>query len=213
MTESIFFYALIGSVCSMDITAFGQFMICRPIFCAPIVGYFMGNVNTGLWIGMIVELLWVNAIPMGVIVPVDVSLISILSTFWVCKYFLGVQEAAVFALVLAVPFAYFYRNMDISGRNFNTKIMHFVEDGIKNQKYWRMYAGIYVGLFLFALRLFLFYLFAMYVGGLIYSGLYLQLSQFIILGLRNAWYLLPVVGFALVIKEFNIFRKLFFKEL
>ena len=212
MTESIFFYALIGSFCSMDITAFGQFMICRPIFCAPIVGYFMGDVNSGLWIGMIVELLWVNAIPMGVIVPVDVSLISILSTFWVCKYFLGVQEAAVFSLVLAIPFAYFYRDMDISGRNFNTKIMHFVEDGIKNQKYWRMYAGIYVGLFLFALRLFLFYLFAMYVGGLIYSGLYLQLAQFIILGLRNAWYLLPIIGFALVIKEFNIFRRLFLKE-
>ncbi|MDR0723797.1 MAG: PTS sugar transporter subunit IIC, partial [Endomicrobium sp.] len=56
MTESIFFYALIGTLCSMDITAFGQFMICRPIFCAPIVGCFMGDINVGLWIGMIVEL-------------------------------------------------------------------------------------------------------------------------------------------------------------
>jgi mannose/fructose/N-acetylgalactosamine-specific phosphotransferase system component IIC len=213
MTENIFFYALIGMFCSMDITFFGQFMICRPIFCAPIVAYFMGDVNTGLWIGMIVELLWINAIPMGVIVPVDVSLISILSTFWVCKYFIGIQEAVVFALVLAVPFAYFYRSIDISGRNFNIKIMHFVENGIKNQKYWRIYAGIYLGFFLFATRLFLFYLFAMYVGGLIYSGLYLQLSQFILLGLRNAWYLLPVVGFALTIKEFNIFRKLFIRNL
>ncbi|MDR1523518.1 MAG: PTS sugar transporter subunit IIC [Endomicrobium sp.] len=213
MTDSIFFYALVGAFCSMDITFFGQFMICRPIFCAPIVGYFMGDINTGLWIGMIVELHWINAIPMGVIVPVDVSLISILSTFWACRYFIGMQEAAVFALVLAVPFAYFYRDMDISGRNFNIKIMHFIENGIKNQKYLRMYAGIYFGFFLFTARLFLFYLFAMYVGGIIYSGLYLQLSQFIILGLRNAWYLLPVVGFALVIKEFNIFRKLFCKEL
>ncbi|MDR1418091.1 MAG: PTS sugar transporter subunit IIC [Endomicrobium sp.] len=212
MIESIFFYALIGTLCSMDITAFGQFMICRPIFCAPIVGYFMGDINTGFWIGMIVELLWVNAIPMGVIVPVDVSLISILATFWVCKYFFGLQEAAVFALVLSVPFAYFYRDMDISGRNFNTQIMHFVEKAIKSQKYWQIYAGIFLGLFLFAARLFLFYLFAMYVGGLIYSGLYLQLSGFILLGLRNAWYLLPIVGFVLVIKEFNIFRKIFFKD-
>jgi PTS system mannose-specific IIC component len=203
VTENIIFLAFIGALCSTDITAFGQFMICRPIFCAPVIGFFMGDISVGLWIGMIVEMLWVNAIPMGVSIPIDISLISILSTFWVCKYFTGSQEAAILGLILSVPFAYLYREIDISGRNFNTKIMHWVEKGITKEKYCYIAAGVFIGLFLFIARSFLFYVFAMIVGGWIYLGIYLQLPELVLSGFRKAWYLLPIAGFGMVIYNFK----------
>ena len=212
MTQNIIFIAFVGGLCSADITAFGQFMICRPIFCAPVIGFLMGDVSAGLWIGMIVEMLWINAIPLGVSIPIDISLIGILSTFWVCKYFLGFQEAAILGIILAVPFAYLYREIDISGRNFNTKIMRWIEKGIENRKYWRINAGIFTGLFLFVLRAFLFYIFAMIIGGWIYSNIYLQLPGFVLLGFRKAWYLMPIAGFGVVIYNFKSVRILFLRN-
>ncbi|MDR1926925.1 MAG: PTS sugar transporter subunit IIC [Endomicrobium sp.] len=211
MTANIIFIALIGVLCSTDITAFGQFMICRPIFCAPIVGFFMGDINTGLWIGMIAEMLWVNAMPMGVSVPIDVAIIGILPTFWVCKYFTGVHEAAIFGLVLAVPFAYLHREMDIFGRNFNTKIMHLVEKGIRNGNNQYIGISIFTGLFFFIIRAFLFYILAMIIGGFIYKIVYLWLSELILLSFRKAWLLLPMVGFGVALYNFKSTKLPFYR--
>ena len=80
MAENVIFLAFIAALCTVDIIVFGQFMICRPIFCASLIGFFMDDIGTALWIGMIVEMIWINTIPMGVAVPIDISSISILST-------------------------------------------------------------------------------------------------------------------------------------
>ncbi len=204
--ESIFILVLLAAICSLDMTAFGQFMICRPIFCAPLFGFLMGDITTGLWVGMIAEMVWINAIPMGVAVPVDTSSISILATFWSCKYFTGSQEAAIWGLILAIPFAYFYKEIDISGRNFNIKVMRWVESGIHAGKEGRINVGIFIGLFLFLLRAYIFYFLAMVVGGWIYQGIYLQLPAFIMAGFKKAWYLLPVLGFGAVLYNFRTIK-------
>ncbi|WP_374128914.1 PTS sugar transporter subunit IIC [Candidatus Endomicrobiellum agilis] len=210
--ENIVFLAFIAALCTVDIIAFGQFMICRPIFCAPLIGFFMSDISTGLWIGMIAEMIWINAIPMGVAVPIDASPIGILSTFWVCKYFMNSQEAAIWGLILAIPFAYLYRGIDISGRNFNIKIMHWVEKGIQNEKYGRINLGIIVGVFFFVARAFLFYVFAMVVGGWIYKGIYLQFPEPILIGFKKAWYLLPIAGLGMVIYNLTNVKPLFLKH-
>lgn len=201
--ESVFIFALIACICSTDITAFGQFMICRPIFCAPLFGFLMGDISLGLWIGMIVEMVWINAIPMGVAVPVDTSSISILSVYWACKFFPGIEEAGILGIILAVPFAYFYKEIDNAGRNFNIKIMRWVEIGIKRNKENRINGGIFIGLSLFLLRAYLFYLAVMVVGGWIFQGIYLQLPAFVITGFKKAWYLLPILGFGAVLYNFR----------
>jgi PTS system mannose-specific IIC component len=151
---------------------------------------------------MITEMIWINAIPMGVAVPIDISLASILSTFWVCKYFGGLREAAIWGLILAVPFTYLYRWIDVGGRSFNIKIMHWVEKGIQNEKYGRINLGIISGLFFFVLRAFLFYMFAMIIGGWIYANIYLQFPELVLEGFKKAWYLLPISGFGMVIHNF-----------
>ena len=201
--ENVFILALIAAWCSADTTAFGQFMIYRPIFCAPLIGFLTGDINSGLWIGMIAEMVWINAVPLGVAVPIDISLISIIATYWTNRYFPEVQAAAIWGLILAVPFAYLYREIDIAGRNFNIKIMRWVENGIKQNKEYRINAGIFFGLFLFFSRLYIFYLIAMGLIGIIYQMLYLQFPAFIICGFNKAWYLLPILGFGAVLYNFR----------
>lgn len=210
--ESTIILALIAALCSLDITAFGQFMICRPIFCAPLFGYLMGDISTGLWIGMIVEMVWINAIPMGAAVPIDIASISINATFWACKYYPGIQEAAICALMFSIPFAYFYKEIDINGRNRNIGLMRWVEKGVQAGKEWRINAGIFLSLFLFLLRAFAFYLIVMLLGGVIFQLLYLQMPGFVVAGFKKAWYLLPILGFGAVLYNFKNIRIPFIKR-
>jgi len=203
MSTSIVFLAFISALCSADMVAIGQFMVCRPIFCAPLIGFFMGDVSAGVWIGMIVEMIWINTAPIGINVPVDISMLSILSTFWTCKYFAGLQGAGIWGLVLAVPFVYLYRPLEIFGRNFNIKVVRWIERGIKSGKYGRVNTGIALGLFFFVAKTFLFYMFSMIAGGRIFEAVYQELPMFVLKGFQKAWYLLPVCGFGMVVCNFR----------
>jgi PTS system mannose-specific IIC component len=212
ITDNVILLALIAALCALDANAFGQFMICRPIFCAPLIGFLMGDIDTSLWVGMIAEMLWINSISMGVAVPIDVSVVGILPVFWGCKYFMDSPTAAIWGLVLAIPFAYIYRKIDISGRYFNIKIMHWIENGIRNGEYNRIDIGVAASLGFLVIKAFLFYVFAMVIGGWIYKNLYLQLPWFVLLGLRKSWYLLPIAGFGTAIYNFKSIKISFFRR-
>jgi len=203
MTDNVVFLAFIAALCSADMMTFGQFMICRPIFCAPLMGFFMGDIGTSVWVGIIAEMIWINATPMGIAIPIDISLLGVLPAFWMCKYFAGLQEAAIWGLVLAVPFAYLYKIINAFGKDFNTRVMYWVEKGVQKGKYRRIDIGIIAGLFFFVAKAFLFYIFAMTVGGWMYKYIYLKFPTFVIEGFRKAWYLLPISGFGIVVCNFK----------
>jgi len=200
--QNLFIIALLASICSCDSVAFGQFMFSRPIFCAPIFGFLSGDIALGLWIGMITEMIWNNSVPMGAAIPMDISAIAILPVVWTAQYFPNVKEAAVFGLLLSVPCSYFCREIDIFGRKINVKIMRWVERGIYEYKEERINAAVFIGLFLFLFKFFVFYIIAFYLGGFLFNGVYSFFSDTIISGFRRAWYFLPILGFACAIYNF-----------
>ena len=204
--ENVFILAFIAAVLTADMTGFGQFMICRPIFCAPVFGYLSGDFFTGLWIGMIVEMVWTNAVPMGASVPPDLCAISVLSVLWANKYFPGLTSAAVLALGFALPFGYLCRGVDIIGRKVNARIMRWLERGVEAGKYSRISLAAYGGLILFVLKFFVFYLLAMPIGGWVYAALYLKAPFFVLIGLAKAWFLLPILGLGTIAYNFSIMR-------
>jgi len=210
--DNILIFSIIGAILSADITMFGQFMISRPIFCGPLFGYILGDVYTGLWLGMIIEMMWVNAIPMGVSVPVDLTMMTSLGVIWSCTFFKGNQEAAIFALAIAIPFAYLYKEIDLAGRLFNTKIMHWVEKGIEEGKEDRISKGIYLGLFLFLIRASIMYGFFLFIGGLLYKEMFSYLPLQVIIAFKKAWFYLPVFGFGAVLYNFRNIKIPFIKK-
>ncbi len=199
----IIIFSLVGAVLSADITMFGQFMISRPIFCGPLFGYILGDIHTGLWLGMIVEMMWINEIPMGVAVPLDLTVMTSTSVIWVCHFFKGSQEAAILALAVAIPFAYLYKEVDVAGRKFNTYVMHWVEAGIKDGKENRISMGIYAGLFLYIVRAALMYFVIILIGGLLFKQLFSYVPVQLYVALKKAWYYLPVLGFGAVLYNFR----------
>jgi mannose/fructose/N-acetylgalactosamine-specific phosphotransferase system component IIC len=202
MTETVLLAALAAFI-SLDITAFGQFMISRPIVVAPLFGYFAGDIKTGLWVGMLVELIWVNAIPMGAAIPQDIMSVAILSTLWGLKTFGGQRSAMVLALVLAVPVGILYKHVDILFRYYYVRVVHWVEEGVMAGNERRISHGVYIGLLLSLLKAFLFYVVFIYVGQWLMLKLFYQLSSRVIEGLEFAWRLLPFVGFGSLLITFR----------
>jgi PTS system mannose-specific IIC component len=77
---SIVGVAFIGGIIGLDRTAAGQFMVSQPIVAAPITGWILGDVTTGLVIGAVLELIWVLDAPIGTFVPADASIGAVSAT-------------------------------------------------------------------------------------------------------------------------------------
>ena len=68
-----FLGVLSGSLLWMDRVYIFQLMISRPMIMGPIIGFVMGDVKIGILIGASLELLWLNAPPVGSYLPNDES--------------------------------------------------------------------------------------------------------------------------------------------
>ena len=72
--------ALLGGLIGLDRTALGQFMISQPVVAAPVTGWVLGDLNAGLIIGGVLELIWVMDLPVGTFVPADSTATAISAT-------------------------------------------------------------------------------------------------------------------------------------
>ncbi len=72
--------SLLAGLIGVDRLAVGQFMISQPIVAAPIIGWVMGDFHTGLLVGAVLELFWLQGLPVGGYVPKDATLAAILTT-------------------------------------------------------------------------------------------------------------------------------------
>ncbi|ACC97694.1 hypothetical protein Emin_0128 [Elusimicrobium minutum Pei191] len=93
--QLIILVCLVAALLELDNVSFGQFGVGRPFVAGIILGFFMGNIGLGLQIGVLIELLFLDYIPVGGVLPPN-------------------GTVAVFAAVVAagfgapVYFAFFY---------------------------------------------------------------------------------------------------------
>ncbi|MBN1465711.1 PTS sugar transporter subunit IIC [candidate division KSB1 bacterium] len=65
MWADIFLASLWGGIVALDTTALMQIMISRPMVACSIVGLLLGNMPLGFIMGILVELLYINELPIG----------------------------------------------------------------------------------------------------------------------------------------------------
>ena len=75
MFIKIILISFVGSLLCLD-RIFIQAMISRPIIIAPVVGILLGNPYAGLIIGAILELFWIDRIPIGIYIPPNDSVVA-----------------------------------------------------------------------------------------------------------------------------------------
>ncbi|MEE9911172.1 MAG: PTS sugar transporter subunit IIC [Deltaproteobacteria bacterium] len=108
--------SFVGGLLSLD-RMFIQAMVSRPIIIAPVIGLILGNPYAGLIVGAILELLWIDRIPIGIYIPPNDSIAAAFaaSTAILAGQALGVVTSELMALsiLIAIPFGIVVKKMDV----------------------------------------------------------------------------------------------------
>lgn len=117
----------VGAFLWLDRVFLFQSMASRPIILSPILGFILGDVATGLIIGASLELLWLNAPPVGAYLPNDETFCAAVSTpvAFVAAHYMNNAAAAGLALVACLP-------VSLIGRTLDTRIRSLNQDLIPN---------------------------------------------------------------------------------
>ncbi len=92
-------------------------MISRPVVAAPVIGLLLDNPYAGLIIGALVELFWIDRIPVGTYIPPNDTIVAVLATSIavLAGQNLGGSNRELIALsiLLAVPLGIIAKYMEI----------------------------------------------------------------------------------------------------
>jgi len=208
----ILLVSFIGGLLSLDVSAWGQIMVSRPIVCGPLIGLLLGDLKTGLIIGVLLELIWINVISMGAAIPPDPTIVAVTCTtliilteraFPLSNNFQGSYRMGVLALTM--PLGEIFKSIDIKQRKLNARFVHYLDREIPKGNLKALGKVNYFSLFLFFLKGFLFSLIAISAGVYFLPKLFSCLPYGILTGLDFAYRLLPALGLAIA---FNTFRGL-----
>lgn len=115
MAMKIVLLSLLGGILSLD-RVWAQFMISRPIVAAPLAGVMLGDPYTGLQAGALLELFWIDKLPIGTIVPPNDFLVAFLaaSSAILAGQVLGhvSRELLAFSVLLFIPCGYGAQRVD-----------------------------------------------------------------------------------------------------
>ncbi|MCB0273315.1 MAG: PTS system mannose/fructose/sorbose family transporter subunit IID [Calditrichaeota bacterium] len=136
--EDLFLIILIG-ILALDTTVAFQTMIAQPLFSCTLVGGYLGDWYTGLQLGMLLQLLWLNLIPAGGTRFPESNLASMVITVLVVEYQPEHLPHGVFALSLIIGIAVAYAGqwVTILDRRINTLILRMAKQYIdRNRLKW-----------------------------------------------------------------------------
>lgn len=173
----------------------------RPIVVGPIVGLIMGNVEIGLEVGCIIELMFLGQVFVGTALPPEETFSTVIAASFAC-----ISGSSEVALATALPLAIlgqmgmYFRNMVLC-----VWTQHRLEAAVErlDRKGIWMNCLILPNLFnlvLFAVPVFL----AIFYGADIVQGIINAIPQVIIKGLAVGGGMIGAVGLALLLKSINV---------
>lgn len=196
--------AALGGVLCMDRVIL-QAMVSRPVVVAPVVGFALGDVSTGLIIGALVELLWMDQLPVGVYIPPNDSVVAAVATG--SAVLAGsrldhemTREMIALAVLLVLPLGYLAQKMDrwiaVSNNTLSDRAIERAAGGDARGITGSLLLGLLRTLVLQTGFIFLFLL----AGGAVLVRLYPLLSGDVPMrALGIVFWSLPLIGVAAVL--------------
>ena len=109
--------SLCGGVVALDRRNAFQFMLSQPVVIVTIMGFCFDQLTLAVWLGSLLQLLWMSAVLFGANVPENETVASIIiaGTCFLVGPLTNVPEPALYSLVilLGVPFSGIGRRVDI----------------------------------------------------------------------------------------------------
>lgn len=207
MFVKIIIISFVGGLLCLD-RVFVQAMISRPIIVAPVIGLILGNPYAGLIIGAILELFWIDRIPVGIYVPPNDSIAAVIA---VSMAILSAQtpaavtrELMALSILLAIPFGIGAKKVDVKIMASNNHLSDQALVDAKDLNIRAIERKTYLGL----AKVFLFYVVLLFVLQIIFIPtliwIYPKLPAPINAMLSLTYYFLPLLGIAVAINTIKL---------
>lgn len=199
--------AALGTLICLD-RVVAQFMISRPIVAGPLIGLALGDPFTGLVTGALLELLWVDRIPVGPYVPPNDTFVAILATAGAILAAPAPghapRELIALAILLFAPAGFLGQKMEIALRNWNDVLaLRAREDANAGNA-----AGVtrrhLTALGRYAAGSFVFLSAALIGGVILLRFVYPDLSVMPMRTLAFAYYMLPLIGIGVALNTIKL---------
>lgn len=183
-------------------------MISRPIIIAPIIGLILNNPYAGLIIGAMIEMFWIDRIPIGIYIPPNDSLVAVLATSVAIlagqKLGSVSPELIAFSILLFIPFGILAKQMDIMIIKSNDILSDQALEDAKKSNIRGIEQKTYLGL-IKVLSFYIIYLLvlqAIFIPAVIW--IYPKLASTIIKMLTMIYYFLPLLGIAVALNTIRL---------
>lgn len=187
---------------------FIQAMISRPIIIAPIIGLILNNPYAGLIIGAMIEMFWIDRIPIGIYIPPNDSLVAVLATSVAIlagqKLGSVSPELIAFSILLFIPFGILAKQIDILIIKSNDILSDRALEDAKKSNIRGIEQKTYLGL-IKVLSFYIIYLLvlqAIFIPAVIW--VYPKLASTIIKMLTMIYYFLPLLGIAVALNTIKL---------
>lgn len=204
--------ALAAVLVGLDRTAALQLMISRPLVAAPLTGWLLGDPLAGLFIGALVELLWLGRLPVGAAIPPDDTQVAIGAS--VLTLTLGPQlqlsefPLALLCTLVAIPLGKIGQLFDRLARQRNGRLQLCAEAAVPTGNFAQISHQHLLGLGHFALASLATYLTIVLCGWGMLKVLAPALAGPVAEVGNWLWLVFPLVGTAALLSTINVGRAL-----
>ncbi|MDW7988389.1 MAG: PTS sugar transporter subunit IIC, partial [candidate division WOR-3 bacterium] len=130
MIGFIIIITFLGAIILLDKSAFGEFGISQPIVSCSFIGLIFGNFEVGLFLGVLLQLIWISDLPLGSKEPQDSETAGVVAiiTFLIIKKFSATfqLESALFISLLFAGIAAILGQLTQKLlKNYNNRLLRY----------------------------------------------------------------------------------------
>ncbi len=142
MSETLWIVALIGGLVALDTTAGPQVMISQPIVAGPVLGLLLGELETGLLVGTMLELIWIGTVPAGASRFFDSNMAAVAATgatIWAMQRCgIARPSAVLLSLGVVLPIGFLGSRMTVGVRKLNGRLIRKADVAARSGRAFRI---------------------------------------------------------------------------
>ncbi|MHC4308290.1 MAG: PTS sugar transporter subunit IIC [Planctomycetota bacterium] len=166
------YIGLVGSLLVLDTTVAFQFLISQPLIACTLLGWFLGDIQLGVQVGMYLQLLWLSSMPVGAAIVPEGNLAAIVITALVIRYnnnYENFNILLICGLFYGIAVSYLGGEIVVLFRKANQYFLHKVLALARRGKLNVLNVINYLGLVFHYSLMFILIASAMYIGDYLFK--------------------------------------------
>ena len=206
MHADLLVICLLAAFLSIDVRTIGGTMLSRPLVVAPLTGFLMGDAKTGFLVAYFIELVWVGMLPVGAYLPVEVLPVTVVSVYLASTYIAALGNSSesiiMFCIIISIPVGFMSRWLESHIRELNSRLSDYLDGEVQEERIPNVEMIQYMNIVVTLLKGFLVCFIPIFFGSHVLLNVYNSLPDNVKAAMGTSFYLVPLVGIAVVMEIF-----------